>query len=45
MPDRNDYLILGERDYKICLLAEKEIPDEIAEMLHIDEKYCSQGTV
>lgn len=30
MPDSNDYLILAERDYKICLLAEKEFPDEYA---------------
>ena len=30
MPDSNDYLILAERDYKTCLLAEKEFPDEYA---------------
>lgn len=30
MPDSNDYLILAERDYKTCILAEKEFPDEYA---------------
>lgn len=30
MPDSNDYLILAERDYRTCLLAEKEFPDEYA---------------
>lgn len=30
MPDSNDYMILAERDYKTCLLAEKEFPDEYA---------------
>lgn len=30
MPDSNDYLILAERDYKTCLLVEKEFPDEYA---------------
>ena len=30
MSDSNDYLILAERDYKTCLLAEKEFPDEYA---------------
>lgn len=30
MPDSNDYLILAERDYKTCLLAEREFPDEYA---------------
>lgn len=30
MPDSNNYLILAERDYKTCLLAEKEFPDEYA---------------
>lgn len=30
MPNSNDYLILAERDYKTCLLAEKEFPDEYA---------------
>lgn len=30
MADCNDYLILAERDYKTCLLLEKEFPDEYA---------------
>ncbi|MCM1328909.1 MAG: HEPN domain-containing protein [Ruminococcus sp.] len=30
MADCNDYIILAERDYKTCLLAEREFPDEYA---------------
>ena len=30
MTDSNDFLILAERDYKTCLLVEREFPDEYA---------------
>ena len=30
MPSVKEYMILAERDHKLCLLAEKEFPDEYA---------------